>query len=186
VVPADSPFPVVGSTGERSFGCRPVPLGVSAGADVALDHRSRRFNRGGERRRALREPQKERKSPPKGWLWKRARERPMAALRRYRPTDRCGRPFSLALATLVGNWQSASGRDFAASLGDDDAVEFRIREASSNARQGYEDGEVRFKLTAIHGSKNEFAVEDRLRPTPSTGARVRAERVARELHGCDS
>jgi hypothetical protein len=78
-------------------------------------------------------------------------------------------PSPSPLAALVGNWRSASGRDFAAALGNDDTIEFRIREASQHAHQGYEDGDVRFKLSAIPGSKNEFAVEDRLRPTPPPG-----------------
>jgi len=71
-----------------------------------------------------------------------------------------------ALAALVGKWRSTSKRDFTAVLTGDDTLEFRIQDASQHPRQGYENGDVRFKLTAIPGSNDEFAVEDRLRPTP--------------------
>jgi hypothetical protein len=70
---------------------------------------------------------------------------------------------------LAGHWRSASGRDFVAALASDDTLEFRIQQASQHARQGYEDGEVRFKLLPIPNSKDEFAVEDHLRPVPLPG-----------------
>jgi len=73
------------------------------------------------------------------------------------------------LAALVGNWRSASGRDFTAALASDDSLEFRVVHASQHPRQGYEDGDVRFRLMATVGSPNEFAVEDHLRPTPPPG-----------------
>jgi serine/threonine-protein kinase len=73
------------------------------------------------------------------------------------------------LSILAGHWRSASGRDFVAALASDDTLEFRIQQASQHARQGYEDGEVRFKLVPIPNSKDEFAVEDHLRPVPLPG-----------------
>jgi serine/threonine-protein kinase len=73
------------------------------------------------------------------------------------------------LAAFAGHWRSTSGRDFTAVAVGDDALEFRIVQASQHARQGYEDGEVRFKLVAVAGAKDEFAVEDRLRPAPLPG-----------------
>jgi hypothetical protein len=73
------------------------------------------------------------------------------------------------LAAFAGHWRSTSGRDFTAVPAGDDALEFRIVQASQHARQGYEDGDVRFKLVAIAGSKDEFSVEDHLRPTPLPG-----------------
>jgi hypothetical protein len=72
-------------------------------------------------------------------------------------------------AAFAGHWRSTSGRDFTAVPVGDDTLEFRIVQASQHARQGYEDGEVRFKLVAIAGAKDEFAVEDRLRPAPLAG-----------------
>jgi hypothetical protein len=73
------------------------------------------------------------------------------------------------LAPLAGRWQSASGRDFSAVVAGEAGLEFRVLHASQHPRQGYEDGEVRFKLMPISGSTNEFAVEDHLRPTPLPG-----------------
>jgi serine/threonine-protein kinase len=73
------------------------------------------------------------------------------------------------LAAFAGHWRSTSGRDFIAVPVGDDALEFRVQQASQHARQGYEDGEVRFRLVAIAGTRDEFAVEDRLRPAPLTG-----------------
>jgi hypothetical protein len=78
-------------------------------------------------------------------------------------------PSPSPLARLVGNWRSASGRDFSAVLGSDDVLEFRVLHASQHPRQGYEDGEVRFRLIATAGSTSELAVEDHLRPTPPPG-----------------
>jgi len=73
-----------------------------------------------------------------------------------------------APSPLVGHWRSASGRDFdAVAVGD--GVEFRIEKASQHPRQGYEDGDVRFKLLSVDGPKDEFTVEDHLRPTPPAG-----------------
>jgi serine/threonine-protein kinase len=72
------------------------------------------------------------------------------------------------LAALAGRWRSTSGRDFAA-VTEGDALEFRIVQASQHARQGYEDGEVRFKLLPVAGTTGEFAVEDHLRPAPLPG-----------------
>jgi hypothetical protein len=48
-------------------------------------------------------------------------------------------------------------------------VEFRIEKASQHPRQGYEDGDVRFALSAITGSPSQFAVADYIRPTPPPG-----------------
>ncbi len=76
---------------------------------------------------------------------------------------------ALPSSPIAGRWRSASGRDFEAVAVGDDAVEFRVEKASQHPRQGYEDGDVRFKLLAIPGSKDEFAVEDHLRPTPPPG-----------------
>jgi hypothetical protein len=76
---------------------------------------------------------------------------------------------SSRLASLAGRWRSTSGRDFSAVLDSDDTLEFRIVQASQHARQGYEDGEVRFKLLPIAGAPDEFAVEDHLRPAPLAG-----------------
>ena len=73
------------------------------------------------------------------------------------------------MAALAGSWRSASGRDFAAVVGGDESLEFRVVHASQHPRQGYEDGEVRFRLLPISGSVNEYAVEDHLRPTPLPG-----------------
>jgi serine/threonine-protein kinase len=73
------------------------------------------------------------------------------------------------LAALVGNWRSSSDRDFVAALAADDSLEFRIQQATQHPRTGYENGEVRFRLSLIPGSSNEFAVEDHLRPTPPAG-----------------
>jgi serine/threonine-protein kinase len=73
------------------------------------------------------------------------------------------------LAALVGNWRSSSNRDFVAALAPDDTLEFRIQQASQHPRTGYENGEVRFRLSLIPGSSSEFAVEDHLRPTPPAG-----------------
>jgi len=73
------------------------------------------------------------------------------------------------LAALVGNWRSTSNRDFIAVLAPDDTLEFRIQQASQHPRTGYENGEVRFRLSAVPDSASEFAVEDHLRPTPPAG-----------------
>ncbi len=73
------------------------------------------------------------------------------------------------LAALAGNWRSTSNRDFLAVLAPDDTLEFRIQQASQHPRTGYEAGDVRFRLSVIPGSTNEFAVEDHLRPTPPAG-----------------
>src|SRR5262249_27570329 len=78
-------------------------------------------------------------------------------------------PAASPLALFAGHWRSTSGRDFMAVPVGDDALEFRIVQASQHARQGYEDGEVRFKLVAVPGAKDEFTVEDHLRPTPLPG-----------------
>jgi serine/threonine-protein kinase len=72
------------------------------------------------------------------------------------------------LAALAGNWRSTSKRDFTAVLASDDTLEFRVQQAVQHPRQGYEDGEVRFKLIAVQGT-SEFAVEDHIRPTPPPG-----------------
>jgi len=81
------------------------------------------------------------------------------------------------LAALAGKWRSTSKREFIAVLTKDDTLEFRIQEASQHPRQGYENGEARFTLTPIEGS-SEFAVEDRLRPTPPPG--LEYDRASRE------
>jgi serine/threonine-protein kinase len=73
------------------------------------------------------------------------------------------------LAALVGTWRSTSNRDFVAALAPDDTLEFRIQQAAQHPRTGYENGEVRFRLSLIAGSSSEFAVEDHLRPTPPAG-----------------
>jgi hypothetical protein len=70
---------------------------------------------------------------------------------------------------LAGHWRSTSGRDFFAVPVGEDVLEFRIEKASQHARQDYEDGEIRFKLIALAGVKDEFAVEDHLRPAPLAG-----------------
>jgi serine/threonine protein kinase len=78
-------------------------------------------------------------------------------------------PATTMLSALVGHWRSATNRDYQAVLGSDGALEFRVDEPAQHPRQGYEEGEVRFKLMLIPGSATEFAVEDRLRPTPLPG-----------------
>jgi hypothetical protein len=74
-----------------------------------------------------------------------------------------------SLATLVGAWRSTSNRDYLAVASDPDTVEFRIQQASQHPRQGYETGEVRFELKTIPGKRDEFGVEDHIRPTPPDG-----------------
>jgi serine/threonine protein kinase len=73
------------------------------------------------------------------------------------------------LARLVGSWRSSANRDFTAVLTTPDALEFRIVKASQHPRQNYHDGDVRFRLLAIPGATDQFAVEDHLRPTPPDG-----------------
>jgi eukaryotic-like serine/threonine-protein kinase len=81
------------------------------------------------------------------------------------------------LAQLVGHWTSDTRRDYEAVLAGD-AVEFRIVHAAQFPRQGYEDGEVRFRLSLMPGKERQFAVEDHLRPTPPTG--LEYESIARD------
>ncbi|HKQ67901.1 MAG TPA: protein kinase, partial [Polyangiaceae bacterium] len=79
------------------------------------------------------------------------------------------------LASLAGKWKSSSQREFTAVLTGKDALEFRIDQALQHPRQGYENGEVRFKLTALPASTSEFAVEDFIRPIPPPGIEYDAE-----------
>jgi hypothetical protein len=78
------------------------------------------------------------------------------------------RPAPSPLAALAGNWKSSSNREYAAVLSGD-TLEFRIQKASQHPRQGYEDGDVRFALSATDGSTSQFNVVDHLRPTPPGG-----------------
>jgi serine/threonine-protein kinase len=69
------------------------------------------------------------------------------------------------LAALVGAWKTDAGRVLDA-VQSGDVLEFRIRDASEVAAQGYVDGESRFTLTALAGETRTFGVEDKIRPTP--------------------
>jgi len=80
------------------------------------------------------------------------------------------------LSTLAGNWRSESGREYEAVLVGD-ALEMRIRDGKPFAVQGYEEGEARFVLRAISGKKDQFRVEDRLRPNPPAGKEFDIERA---------
>jgi hypothetical protein len=80
-----------------------------------------------------------------------------------------------SLAALVGHWRSSSNRDYTAVLAGD-KVEFRIDKASQHPHQGYDDGDVRFALSAVAGSPSQFVVTDYLRPTPPPGFEYDAKR----------
>ncbi|MET0592810.1 MAG: hypothetical protein ABW133_08935, partial [Polyangiaceae bacterium] len=82
------------------------------------------------------------------------------------PATPAAPPGEAALAALAGAWRSTSNRDYTAVVTTPGTLEFRIDRAAQHPRQGYQDGEVRFVLHTVAGKDDEFAVEDRLRPTP--------------------
>jgi eukaryotic-like serine/threonine-protein kinase len=82
--------------------------------------------------------------------------------------ESAGSPVASPLSRLAGRWRSDSGRTYDAVV-QGDAVEFRILRAAEFPRQGYLDGEPRFRLSPLPDRADAFAVEDDLRPTPPEG-----------------
>ena len=177
-VPKPSPLPFEPVRANTTTGELPsaLPRASVSGASVErrghVDRaRSRSGGRRGRNPAATRQPRRGGRSATGGRGRGRGRER--ADARGGSPSRGCLAARSTRalspLAALVGKWRSSSKRDFAAVLAGD-KLEFRVLVPSQHPRQGYEEGDARFALSlAPTSAKNEFAVEDHLRPTPPPG-----------------